>query len=211
MDEPISDLPVMLTVRGRRCLIVGAGAVGARRAQLLADAGANVVIVSPEVHASARLIGAEIHERAFEPTDLDGVLLAIAATNLPEVNQAVSDAAQQRGVLINRSDQADAGNLTFMTSHRQGPLTLAVHTGGASASAATRIRASLAQSLDPVWGELLRHALPARQRIQAGITDPAKRTDLLRRLTDDQAIRTLKTQGESGLASLYDDIMKDLP
>lgn len=211
MGEPFSDLPVMLTVRDRRCLVVGAGGVGVRRAKLLSEAGAHVVIVAPQVHPSARLTGAVIHERAFETSDLDGVLLAVAATSDPSVNQAVSDAANQRGVLVNRSDQAASGNLTFMTSHRDGLLTIAVHTGGASASAATRIRSLLVESLDPVWAELLSLALPARQRIQSAISDPAKRTALLRRLTDDEAIATLKADGESGLKGLYADIMKDLP
>ena len=211
MGEPISDLPVMLSVRDKRCLVVGAGGVGLRRAKLLAEAGAHVVIVAPQVHPSARLIGAELHERGFEPGDLDGVLLAVAATSDPDVNQAVSDAANERGVLVNRSDRAASGNLTFMASYRDGPLTIAVHTGGASASIATRIRALLTESLDPIWGELLTLALPARQSIQAAVSDRVKRTELLRRLTDDQAIKTLKAEGESGLKSLYDDIMKDLP
>lgn len=210
MGEPFSDLPVMLTVRDRRCLVVGAGGVGVRRAKLLAEAGAYVVIVAPQVHPAARLIGAEIHERDFEPGDLDGVLLAVAATSVAAVNQAVSDAASERGVLVNRSDQAAAGDLTFMTSHRDGPLTVAVHTGGASASAATRIRSLLVESIEPFWGELLTLALPARHRIQAAVSDPAKRTKLLGRLTNDHAIKTLKTDGESGLKRLYDDIMRDL-
>jgi len=211
MGEPIFDLPVMLTVRDRRCVVVGAGGVGARRAKLLAQAGAKVVMIALQVHPSSRLSGVRIQERAFEPTDLDGALLVVAATDIPAINDEIAQAASQRGVLINRADNASAGNLTFMTSHRDGPLTLAVHTGGASASAAMRIRSLLTESLDPVWGELLTLALPARQRIQAGVSDPAKRIALLRRLTDDQAVATLKTDGESGLESLYADIMKDLP
>lgn len=211
MREPTSDVPVMLTVRGSRCLVVGAGGVGVRRAKLLAEAGAHVVIVAPQVHPSARLIGVEIYERGFEAADLDGVLLIVAATSDYLINQAISEAATERGVLINRSDQATAGNLAFMTSHRDGPLTVAVHTGGASANAATRIRAMLTETLDPIWAELLTLALPARQQIQAAISDPAKRTALLRRLTDDHAIETLKTKGQAGLASLYDDMMRDLP
>lgn len=200
----------MLKVKGQRCLVVGAGGVGVRRAKLLSEAGAHVTIIAPQVHPSARLVSAQIHERPFEPADLDGMLLAIAATSAPAVNQAVSDAAHERGVLVNRSDQGHAGDLTFMTSHRDGPLTIAVHTGGASASAATRIRALIADTLDPAWAQLLALALPVRQEIQAAVTDPAKRTAMLRRLTDDQAIKTLKSDGESGLKRLYDDIMRDL-
>lgn len=210
MSEPYADLPVMLTVRGRRCLVVGAGGVGVRRAKLLSEAGGHVVIVAPQVHPSARLIGAQVYERGFEPGDLEGMLLAVAATSDPAVNQAVSDAAHERGVLVNRSDQAAAGNLAFMTSHRDGPLTIAVHTGGASAGAAARIRGLITDSLDPVWAQLLGLALPVRHQIQARVSDPTKRTALLRRLTDDNAVAALKAGGESGLQGLYADIMKDL-
>ncbi|MEM9346002.1 MAG: bifunctional precorrin-2 dehydrogenase/sirohydrochlorin ferrochelatase [Planctomycetota bacterium] len=210
MDEPYADLPMMLTVKGRRCLVVGAGGVGVRRAKLLAEAGAHVAMVAPQVHPSARVFGVQIYERGFMPEDVDGMLLVVAATSDPGVNQAVSDAALEQGVLVNRTDQASAGNLTFMTSHRDGPLTISVQTGGASASAATRIRDLLIESLDPVWPRLLSLALPTRQQIQASVSDPAKRTALLRRLTDDNAIEALKTGGESGLKALYDDIMKDL-
>ena len=210
MAEPVSDLPMMLSVRDRRCLIVGAGGVGVRRAKLLVEAGAHVVVVAPQVHPSARLIGAQIHERPFQPSDLEGVLLAVAATGDAAVNQAVSDAAAEHGVLVNRSDQADLGDLTFMTSHRDGPLTIAVHTGGASASAATRIRSLISDSIDPIWAQMLSLALPARKQIQDRVNDPAKRTELLRRLTDDNAISALQNDGESGLRALYADIMRDL-
>ena len=210
MTEPVSDVPVMLSVRGRNCLVVGAGGVGVRRAKLLSESGAHVTIIAPQVHPSARLIGAQIYERDFKPTDLDGILLVVAATSDPSVNQTISSEAAVRGVLVNRADHASAGDLTFMTSHRDGPLTISVHTGGASAGAASRIRALLTESLEPYWGDLLTLALPARQRIQAAVADPAKRTGLLRRLTDDEAIKTLQEHGESGLLALYDDIMKDL-
>ena len=131
------------------------------------------------------------------------MLLAVAATGDRAVNEAVSEAAAQRDVLVNRSDVGHASDLTFMASHRDGPLTIAVHTGGASASAATHIRALLTDSLDPDWAQLLTLALPARQQIQATVSDPATRTALLRRLTDDNAMESLKAGGESALQSLY--------
>lgn len=210
MDQPSTDLPIMLAVRGRRCLVVGGGSVGVRRAKLLADAGAEVIIVAPEVDPSARQLVAEVYERGFEPDDLEGVLLAVAATSDEAVNQAVSDAAAERGVLVNRSDRGHAGDVTFMSSHRDGPLTVAVHTGGASASAASRIRSLIVEALDPDWAQLLALALPARQAIQAAVADPGKRTALLRRLTDDHAMQVLKADGASGLKAVYDDMMKGL-
>lgn len=210
MDDIFSDLPVMLSVRGKRCVVVGAGGVGVRRAKLLAEAGARVVLIAPRVHPSARLVSAEIHERCYAPEDLAGALLVVVATDDARVNEAVASDAAQRGVLVNRADDASAGDLAFMSSHRDGPLTLAVHTGGASASAAARLRDQLAGQVDPDLARLLALALPVRRQIQQQVDDPAKRTGLLRRLTDDQAMSTLKAGGESSLRAFYGDIMKDL-
>ena len=210
MAEPVSDVPMMLTVRGRRCVVVGAGGVGSRRARVLAQAGAQVVIVAPQVHPSARLLSAQVHERAFEPSDLDGALLVVAATGDVEINEQVAQAAIERGVLVNRADDAAKGELAFMATHRDGPLTLGVHSGGASASAAAHLRDLLAAELDPAWGTLLALALPARGAIRKQVADPAKRAELLRRLTDDQAMQALKEGGETALQALYADIMRDL-
>jgi len=210
MDEPVCDVPVMLSVRGRRCVVVGGGGVGARRARLLSEAGARVTMIALQVHPSARLAGVQVLERAFEPSDLDHALLVVAATDIPEINDAISEAAAERNVLVNRADDAGKGELNFMCSHRDGPLTIAVHSGGASASAATRIRDLLADQLDPAWARMLALALPVRAQIQARVPDPTKRTALLRRLTDDQALQALKDGGESALQALYDDMMKGL-
>lgn len=200
----------MLDVRGRRCVVVGAGGVGSRRARVLSEAGAKVVVIALQVHPSARLAGQRVEERAFEPDDLDGALLVVAATDIPEINDAVCEAAAERGVLINRADDPAKGDIAFMASHRDGPLTIAVHSGGASANAAARIRDLIAGELDPLWAELLRLALPVRESIQQKVNEPAKRAELLRRLTDDQAIRALKEGGESALQALYADMMRDL-
>lgn len=52
--------PVLLEMKGRRCLVVGGGRVGRARAQALADAGAAVVAVEPDPQAAmlASLLGA---------------------------------------------------------------------------------------------------------------------------------------------------------
>lgn len=200
----------MLDVAGRRCVVVGAGGVGARRARVLSEAGAKVVVIALQVHPTARLAGQRVEERAFEPEDLDGALLVVAATDIPEINDAVCQAAVERGVLINRADDASKGDVAFMASHRDGPLTVAVHSGGASASAAARIRDLIASELDPAWAQLLNLVLPARETIQQHVSDPAKRAELLRRLSDDQAMQALKSGGETALQSLYADIMRDL-
>ncbi|MEM1356302.1 MAG: NAD(P)-dependent oxidoreductase [Planctomycetota bacterium] len=205
----LSGIPVMLDVTGRRCLVVGGGRVAARRARALQAAGAEVVVVAPQVDPAVAQIGGEIRQRAFEADDLDGAWLVVVATNNPTVNQAVHAEARTRNLLVNRADDADASDLAFMVSHRDGPLTAAVHTGGASAAAAVRIRDAVAAQLDPDWPVLLRHAKSARRKIQATVADPTKRTALLGRLTDNAAMQALKSGGESALEGFYADMIRD--
>lgn len=213
MDQP-TGIPVMLHLGGWKCLVVGGGAVAVRRSRSLVEAGAQVTVLAPEIDPAIEKIGATIVREPFDADKqaLSEYALVVVATSNEQTNEAITRECDHMPdpPLVNRADRPLAGDLTFMSSHRDGPLTVAVHTGGASANAAARIRSILADSLDPVWGQLLALALPARQRIQAAISDPAKRTELLRRLTDDNAIQTLKQGGESGLKAFYDDIMKDL-
>ncbi|MEL7088221.1 MAG: NAD(P)-dependent oxidoreductase, partial [Planctomycetota bacterium] len=99
-------LPVMLNLRGRRCVVVGGGAVAARRAASLVACGAQVVVVAPAMDEKLDTLLIERAERGYASGDLDGAFLVVIATDQPEVNQQVTaDAAEER-VLINRADEA---------------------------------------------------------------------------------------------------------
>jgi len=106
--------PVFLDLRGRRCLVVGAGNVAARKAQSLLEAGAMVRVVSPEaceqvqeLYAAGRL---EWERRGFEETDLEGCYLVIGATGNPAVNRRVFDAAERAGMPANIVDVPELCN-----------------------------------------------------------------------------------------------------
>lgn len=200
----------MLQVAGKRCVIAGGGPVALRRAQALAEAGAEVYVYAPSVVPELDELAIKVIREKCDPASLKGAFLVIIATDDPQANQSLADLARDQVALVNRADQAELGDLTFMTSHRDGPLTVAVHTGGASANAAVRIRELLVEQLDPDWSNLLTLALPVRQVIQQKVADPAERTSLLRRLSDDQAMAEFKAGGESALQAHYADIIKDL-
>lgn len=153
--EPAA-LPVQLDVRGRRCVVVGGGAVGARRSATLSDAGALVTViapvVSPAVAALERDGRVRVRRGDFEPADLDGALLVVAATGVAEVDEAVSRAAAERHVLVNRSDRADRGDLAFPAVVRRGPVRVAVSTGGAAPAVARLVADLVDQHLDDATG-----------------------------------------------------------
>ncbi|HEU4747948.1 MAG TPA: bifunctional precorrin-2 dehydrogenase/sirohydrochlorin ferrochelatase [Gemmatimonadaceae bacterium] len=162
----MSAFPIALNGQRVRALVVGAGAVGTRKALALLDAGANVRVVAPEV--SAGVVRAESEHRltvlrvAYAPDVLGDATLVIAATSSRDVNSVVAADARERGILVNVADAPEEGDFHSMAVHRRGDLTIAVSTAGVPAAAA-RIRDSLARRFD----ERYEHALAALHRMRS--------------------------------------------
>lgn len=121
-------LPLLLDVRDRRVVVVGAGAVAARRATRLRAAGAYVVIVATEVRAPVP--ADETHERPFAPEDLDGAWLAFACTDVEDVNGSVAAAARERGIWCARADSAEESDTWLPAAAEVDDIDVAVSAGG---------------------------------------------------------------------------------
>jgi precorrin-2 dehydrogenase/sirohydrochlorin ferrochelatase len=201
-------LPVMLNLRGRRCVVVGGGTVGARRARSLLAAGARVTLISPQVDDSVNDAQVDANSlavvrRAYQAGDLKGALLVVIATSDAATNQAIAAQAHDAGVLVNRADAPSQSDVQMMAHAQHGPITLAVHTQGVSAAAAGAIRRELSDALSPSWPELLTLAAPWRERIQHVINDPAARQARLRALCAISAMALYKSQGRGALEAYY--------
>jgi uroporphyrin-III C-methyltransferase/precorrin-2 dehydrogenase/sirohydrochlorin ferrochelatase len=126
--------PVGLRLDGRRVLVVGGGAVASRRVPALLDAGAEVVLVAPEVTPALRGLSdaGRIRwvPRRFEPSDVDDAWLVQAALDDPAAAAAVSEAAEARRVFCVRADDRDAATAWTPAVTRYGPVTVAVLGGG---------------------------------------------------------------------------------
>ncbi|HLQ11938.1 MAG TPA: siroheme synthase CysG [Steroidobacteraceae bacterium] len=166
-------LPVFLKLRGQRVLLVGGGAVAARKAELLCDAGAQLRVVAPqrcaELAALCERSGAEYLATRFAPEHLQGVVLAIAATNRPEINLQVSAAGQAAHVWVNAVDDASASSCLMPAIVDRAPVMVAIGTGGASPTLARRLRAQIEALLPERLGELARLAGAWRTRLQASL------------------------------------------
>jgi len=142
------DYPVYLDLRDVPVLVVGAGPVAARKVAGLVAAGARVTVVAPEVSAALdRSRVAEVRERPFEPADVEGMRLVLTATGVREVDAAVAAAATAAGVWVNAADQPEDCSFILPAIARNGPLAIAVSTGGASPALARRLRDRAAELL----------------------------------------------------------------
>jgi len=197
----------MLKLSGRRCIVLGGGLVAERRARSLLAAGAAVTVIAPQITGGLGELAVTHAARRFQAGDLAGAFLAVLATDEPAVHDAAAAEARRAGVLINRCDAPDQGDLTVPAHAHHGPVTIAVDTSGISAAASAAIRRELSDALDLDWPRLLELARPFRERLQQQEPDSGRRKAKLRRLTDQQAMAMLKTQGPEAVTMHFERIV----
>ena len=166
----MEQLPVFLNVRGWPCLVVGAGPVGAGRAEVLAAAGARVHLVAPEVGERAAELQQgglleEIRAGRFEESDLDGCRLVVAATGDRALNRRIVALAEARGILANSASEGRIGHLSMPAIVDRSPVLAAVSTGGASPSLARYVRARLETLIPRSFGRLAELARELRPEV----------------------------------------------
>ena len=133
--------PVFLDLQDVAVLVVGAGPIAARKVAGLVAAGARVRVVAPDVSADLdRGAIVELRQRSYEPVDLDGMRLVVTATGDAAVDAAVAADATAVGIWVNAADQPADCSFILPAVARNGPLAIAVSTGGASPALARRLR-----------------------------------------------------------------------
>jgi precorrin-2 dehydrogenase/sirohydrochlorin ferrochelatase len=148
--------PVFLKLAGRRCVAVGGGAIGEGKIGSLLKAGAEIVVVAPEVTPNvrewARAAKLTWRARKFSPADLEGAFLVVAATPRRDVNHLVFCEARRRGVLCNVVDDPERCDFYYPAVLRRGSLQIAISTGGLSPALAQRLRRQLEQQFASEYG-----------------------------------------------------------
>ena len=186
MNEQRQLFPMMLNLTGRKCVVVGAGAVGEGKIQGLLAAGAVLVVLgltaTPKVEQWARQGLLAYSRRSFEPDDLEGAFLVVAATSSAEVNKLVHDEARRRKVLCNVVDDPEHCDFFYPAVVRRGALQIAISTSGVSPAFARRLRQKLETQFGEEYGTWLDQVARRREEILRSVTDPVQRRRLLEEL-----------------------------
>ena len=141
-------LPVFLNLTGRQVVLVGAGHVATAKLRQLLAAEATVRVVAPDVTREIRQAAMSpqsevtLLQRPFEPEDLDGAWLVVAAAT-PDVNRQVSEAAEARRIFVNAVDDPANASAYLSGVVRRDGVTLAISTSGAAPALAALLREAL--------------------------------------------------------------------
>jgi precorrin-2 dehydrogenase / sirohydrochlorin ferrochelatase len=181
--------PAFLKLEGRRCLVVGAGAVSQEKIESLLRAGAKVRVVAPQatdrVRAWARARKIRWEPRRFRPADLAGAFLVVAATSSSGLHARIFRLARRRGVLCNAVDDPAHCDFYYGAVVRRGELQIAISTGGQSPALAQRLRKKLEKEIDAEYERFVTTLGAARKRLFAKNISPARRKALLHRLASE--------------------------
>ncbi len=171
--------PLFLKLKQKKCLVLGAGDVAARKIELLLRADATITVIAESFSDSVKRL-ADKHpvtliEKSFAETNLDDYFLLVCATNNPVLNQRVAALAEQRKILINVVDNPALCSFIFPAIVDRSPIIAAVSSGGASPVLARLLRAKIETTIAPAYGKLAQLAEKYRSQVKQKIKIPSER------------------------------------
>lgn len=147
-----------LKLSGRKCVVVGGGDIGLEKVEGLLACDGDVTLVASDAVGPLQSLASEgsiaWERRAYDPADLDGAFMVIAATNDSEVNIGIYEDAERRAMLVNVVDVPPLCNFILPAIIRTGPLAIAISTAGASPALAKRIRNEIADEYGEPYARL---------------------------------------------------------
>jgi len=203
--------PVNLDVTGKRCLVVGGGAVAARKIKALLLCGGDVQIISPEACKTIVAL-AESEEitwlsRAYQSRDVEGAFLVFAATDSPRVQKQIAEDAARHHVLLNSADDRELSDFHVPAKIRRGDFVIAISTGGGSPALATLLRAKLAQEYGAEYGTLVDLMAKIRAQVVGGSSVPDENKALFQAVLDLPVLDCIRTGNWSELEKLLSGIL----
>ncbi len=167
---PAGTYPVNLDLYRRPCLVVGGGAVAARKVAGLLAAGAAVTVVAPDVHESIPAVAGDrpitVHRRTYRRGEAASYRLVITATDEHSVNRRVFLDCEAAGVWCNSADDLDNCSFILPAVVRRDDVLVTVSTTGRSPAVASWLKRRIDDVLSPHIARMVDAAAQARTRIR---------------------------------------------
>lgn len=184
--------PAFLNLSNKLCTVIGGGAVALRKILALLESQASVRVIAPTSITSVQQLFRDqkinLLEKAYEPHDLDGSFLVVAATNNREVNADIARLCNAQQILCNIVDDPDAGNFHFAPAYVCGDLKIAISTNGASPALASKIKSDLALQYPEEYLPFLQYLRRIRETVKEKISKESTRKHILKKITADPSV-----------------------
>lgn len=214
-DTKAPPFPIFIDLDGAEVLVVGGGDIAARRAEAVLRAGARVRLAATEIGPCLRrliddgAVGAL--DRGFEPTDIQGCRLVMAATEDEALNATVSACARAAGIPVNVADNLGLCTFIMPAIVDRSPIIAAVSTGGAAPVLARRAKAAIEAALPASLGTLAGYAGTVRPRVNnSGLAGGRTRRRFWQYLADGPIAERIRAGDTAGADALVDDAIARL-
>jgi len=211
----VGVIPLLHDFTDETVLVFGGGPVGARKARRFA-AEADVVVVSP-AFADAEFGGAERVREAPDGEDIEdwfdrtNPALVVAATDDGALNEAIAEAANERGILVNQTDasgERDAGSVVVPATVEDGPVTMAVSTDGTSPAVSKYLRERFEEEFAGV-GEMAQLTADLRRELRDEGMAPEERRAAVRRVVNSDRVWKALDSGRSNPSQVVSAVISN--
>lgn len=205
--------PILLDLKGKKCVVVGGGRVAGRKVKSLLKAKAQVAVISLDLTRGLRRLKRKksiLHIKSnYQKKYLKGAFLAIAATSDQKINQAAARTARAQGILTNVVDSARLSNFIVPSSLSRGGLIISISTSGRAPGLSKKIKIDLSRSILPGYARLLHLLEGIRGRLKSKYLNQNLRAKLFNRLVNAQIPRAIM-KNKSRIKSYLETALKDI-
>lgn len=174
---------MFIELKNRQCLVVGGGRVALRKVKVLRDFGADILVTAPVILPEIISVkGVRCVEKCFEPEDVRGKDLVVAATDDADLNHQVSAACQREKIPVNAVDQTKDCSFIFPAYLKEGEVVAAFSSGGLSPVMTQYLKEQMRPVMTPFLGELASHLGGIRELVRRHTDTEGERKEIYREL-----------------------------
>ena len=201
--------PIMMDVRGKRVVVVGAGAVGRRKVVSLHQAQADVTLVDPEMPDALDLPPVTMLAEPYRPEHLEGAAMVFVCTDNRDLNARVARDARDAGAIVNAADQNEDCDFFAPATIHDGDVVVAIGTGGASPALSALLKGVLKTALPENIGQFAELLAAIRTELKTRLDTHEARGAAMKRLVSQETIEAFIKDGEPAVRARLEEILKE--
>ena len=202
--------PINLNIKNKNCLVVGGGAVGARKTSTLLKSGAVTTVVSPEFSSGFNNLGKQgvtLLKKKYNKKDLENMFLVIGATDNSELNLEISKHAKDMGILCNIADLPDESDFILPSIVDREDLLITISTGGKSPALAKKIKEYLEHEFGSEYADFLIIMGKIRQKLLSKKHAPHEHKIIFQKLLNSELLDTIKDKDHVKTNNLLHELL----